>query len=105
MKRLLILITLTLSIPYIQNLMIYIGIFELYSTDWIKAQLMNILSFFLIPAPQLMLIMVAEIFWPFVFTVLVMKGCQFFKKNQLIHPAALAAGFWLILNGSSILIS
>lgn len=104
-KLLLILIALTLGIPYIKTAMIYIGIFELFSANFIKTKLFDIFNLFSIPVPNIMLIMMAEIFWPFVLTLSIMKGCKYFKKNNLMHPAAIAAGFWIILNGSSILIS
>jgi len=104
-KILLVLLLLTLSIPFIKILMIYLGIFQLMSANFIKSILVNILNMFSLSVANVWLIIIAEIFWPFFITVAIQKTCGFLKKKPLIHPVALATSLWVILNGSIILIS
>jgi hypothetical protein len=104
-KILLLLLILTFSIPYIKILMIYLGIFQLMTANLIKATLLDILNIFSLTVPNVMLILIAEIFWPFIITVSIQKLFEFLKKKPLLHPVATAASLWVILNGSIILIS
>jgi hypothetical protein len=104
-KKLLILLSLlVLSIPWIKNVMIYLAIFNLLSANFIKNLLHNFLDYFSISMPNVILIVIAQIFWPFTITVIVDRLIKWRKAKHLLHPVALASGLWIILNGSALLI-
>lgn len=103
-KLLILLAVLVITIPWIKSLMIYLAIFNLVSANFIKNLLISILHYFSISIPNVILIIVAQIFWPFTITVIVDKIFKWRKAKHLLHPVALASGLWIILNGSALLI-
>jgi hypothetical protein len=84
--------------------MIYIGILNLYSIDLIKNLLLKVFHYFSLATPNVILIIIAQIFWPLLITYGLDRWCQWHKNNLIIHPVALATGLWIILNGSVLLI-
>ena len=103
-KLLSLFIFLIFSIPYIKSLMIYIAILNLYSIDFIKNLLLKVFHYFSFATPNVILMIIAQIFWPLLITYCLDRCSQWRKRKLIIHPVAFATGLWIILNGSVLLI-